>query len=601
MSFFGSPDDGFVQGSLGPRARFFEGLEAGFNQAFVVDSQQSLQQEIVNRWEENLEILRKQQNVTYDLPAPERITQLIRARQGEDLNDPNGAMSVYEREAIRQFPQQYRAALEESLGDLAGQDEAFRAAGLPTFEEMFEEVVALQRKVEQTSGDVAERGGASAFLGQLVGGIGGSFSTRDPLLLATLPVGGAGRSVVTRLATEAVAAGAVEGTLQFGAIADNRRLAGLRQSTNEEKLQNVLLAAGGAAAIRGALFELPGAAIRRFRAAAEPEVSLDFEDAQLRQFIGSLPDGPTKRAVSDLLDEDTAARQLSPYGDGYQGLRRFTEETAEVEMALLGRSDTAIGRALPSDMPLPMREQAEDFLIVRERAPEVAARFDAAQARVEALDAQIDEVQAEVTGRTVIDAVRLVDENAAQRLEALAARTDLPEAAKQLEAEVIFTQVGKENILRAAEDAEIAPRKQTQRLRQQRKAANKEYRAALRAMETERVKLNAAADRIKALMTGEVKDLLGYAIATRPMRGSALAREVVAQQRELILRDADVVVERAPRAEVGEDGLVRIGNTAIPANFRMLDEAGEPVEVAALLRQMDEDDRLAEAMRSCSL
>lgn len=587
-------------GSAGPRTGFFEGIEAGFNQAFVVDSQTSLQQEIINRWKENLELLRKQQNVAYDLPSPERITQLIRARNGEDLFDPNNADSYIQRGAIIEFPARYRAALEESLGDLSGQDEAFRAAGLPTFEDIFEEVQALQREVEATSSAVTERGGAAGLAGQIIGGIGGSFTLRDPLLLATLPVGGAGKTVATRLFTEAVAAGASEAVLQYGAIADNRELAGLPEG---DKLQNVLLAAGGAAVL-GGLLEGGVAAFRRAGRsadAAQPEVSLDFEDAQLRQFLGERPGDPRARAALDLLDEDATLAAASPYGTSYQGLRRFSAEVAEAELALLGQTSTAIGRALPQDIPLSIREREADFTIVRETSPTVAARYDAAEARLATIDAGIEEVSAEVQARTVLDAVRLVDEDAAEQLTQLAARTDIPEEAKALEADLIFNRVGKERILRAAEDAEIAPRKQTQTLRASRKAASREYRNALKAMEVERVKLNTAADRVKALLTGETKDLLGYAVATRPIQGSALSRERVTAQRSLILEGAEAVVDNAQVPVLREDGMIEIGDTAIPANFRIFNEAGEPVEISRLLRDLDEDDRLAEAMKVCSI
>lgn len=600
MSFFGDPDEGFVRGSAGPRTGFFEGVTSGYNQQYVVDSEFALEAELYERWKETVDLLEKRTGQPTTRFSPDQLVSYRRAQQGEDVTTrediaPLGFLGTFFTGATG-----IAQRSEEDFAAIRAQSEQLRAAGLPGFEELFAEVQELQRKTEATTDEVGAQGGALTTVGQVIGGIGGSFSRRDPTSLVFGVLGGAGRNAVTRIATEVLAGGTTEAFLQYGPVARNRELAGLPEGN---KLANVLLAAGGAAVL-GGLLEGGAVALRRFAAAgdsAQPQIDLDFEDAQLRQFIGGLPDSPTARAALDLLDEDSAARQLSPYGTGYQGLRRFTEETAEAELALLGRSDTIAGRITPIDTTLAMREQAEDFLIVREQAPEVAARFDAAEARLAELDAQIDGVTAEVQGRTVLDAVRLVDEDAARELEVLAARTDIPEEAITLEADLIFNRVGKDRILRAAEDAEIAPRKETQRLRKQRKQANKEYRAALRQMETERVRLNTAAQRVKDLMSGEVRDLLGYAIQTKPMRGSALSREVVSEQRALILEGADKLLDNLPQPTLREDGMIEIGDTAIPASFRILDDAGEPVEIAAILRDLDEDERLAEAMRSCSI
>lgn len=607
MSFFSTDHLDSSPGSRGPRTGFFENISIGYNQQYEVDSQLSIVdafREEHNRNVEELERItgQKQRRITLQEAAL-----FLQIRGGDAAPAVTAAPSfsqpfVQSRQA---YLAEREAAAQDARDAAINNDALFVSNGLRANEEILQEIFALQRKVEGESAQAAETRGWAGFTGNVLGAIGGSFSARDPLLLASLPIGGGGRTVAMRLATEAAAAGTVEGVLQFGAIAENREMAGLPAYSTEQRLASVLTVAGGAAALRGVLFELPAFGARRFAEAAAPDIRLDFEDAQLRQFLGNMPDSPRVRAASDMLDEDALVTRLSPYGDGYEGLRRFTEETAEVEMALLGRSDTAIGRALPPDLPLPMREREADFKIVREQAPKVAARFDAAQARVAELDNRITAVTDEIASRTVIDAVRLVDEDAARQLEALAAAEELrPDqwAFNRIKADQILNRVGKERILRAAEDAEIAPRKETQRLRQQRKAANKEYKAALKAMEAERVSLTAAADRVKAMMSGEVKDLLGYAIQTRPMRGSALSREVVKQQRELILRDADRVVEDVALPAPRDDGMIELGDTLIPQNFRFFDDdLGDTATASSVLRDLDEDERMIQAMRTCSL
>lgn len=594
MSFFGSPNDGVVIGSIGPRIGFFEGLVEGaksvFDQQFHVDSQYALQQEMLNRWEENLELLEKNGDTRFTRLAPDYMDAFIRSKQGREIP------FIQKRDFNPEMAVQFEYTAEEGLKLLEQQEAAFIAAGLPGFDQIFEEVVALQKKVEERTAYVAETGGAGVFLGGLAGGIAGSFTTRDPINIATLPLGGFGRTAGLRVLTEAGVAGAVEAGVQYGYVAPNRELAGLPQ---QDILQNVLYAAGGAAALRG-VFEGGAAGLRSFRQRTDVDINLNFEDAQLRQMLGELPDSPRVRAATDLLDDDAAMQAASPYGTSYQALRRFTDEVAEAELALLGHSDTAIRRVVP-DMPRELVEEQVDFNIVREQKPEVAARFDAAEARLADLDGQLEEVATEIQSRTVVDAVRLVDEEAADELVRLA-ESPLPEPAKQLEADIIFNRVGKDRILRAAEDAEIAPRKQTQRLRQQRKLANKEYRAALNAMRAEREKLVAAADRVKALAKNEAKDLLGYTIQTRPIRGSALASEAVVAQRTAILKDAEKVGDDVV-AEVLDDGTINFGgDNNIPADFKIFDpDTGAVIEVGALMKDLDEQARLVEAMRSCSL
>lgn len=596
MSFFGSPDDTFEAGSIGPRIGFFEGLVEGaksvFDQQFHVDSQEALQQEVLNRWEENLLALEANGAERFVRLRPDLMDAYIRTKRGEELT----TKQQRDFEIIGGNKEAGVYGTGEALAMLEKQEAAFVAAGLPDFEQIFEEVVALQKKVEERTAYVGETGGTGAFIGGLAGGIAGSFTTRDPINLATLPLGGFGRSVGMRVLTEAAVAGTVEAGVQYGFVAPNRELAGLPQ---QDVLQNVLYAAGGAAALRG-VFEGGAAGLRSLRSRSEFDVDLNFEDTQLRQMLGQLPDSPRTRAAIDLLDDDAAMQGASPYGTSYHALRRFNNEVAEAELALLGQSDTAIRRVVP-DMPRELVEEQIDFAIVREQKPEVAARFDAAEARLAELDGQLEEVATEIQSRTVIDAVRLVDEDAADELVRLA-ESPLPEPAKQLEADLIFNRVGKDRILKAAEDAEIAPRKQTQRLRQQRKLANKEYRAALNLMRREREKLVAAAERVKALAKNEAKDLLGYTLQTRPIRGSALASEAVVAQRAAILKDAEKIGEDVV-TELTEEGSINLGGTRdIPADFKIFDpETGAVVEVGELLKELDEQARLVEAMRSCSL
>lgn len=127
-------------------------------------------------------------------------------------------------------------------------DRQAKALGLPTAAEMFQSVQQRAQAAERTArmsattigGDIGE------FIGSAVGGLD---PRSDPLNFFTLPFGGAGKSVVTRVATQAGGQAAVEAINQLTGVQEERRLLGLDHGFGNAAMQ-VAGAAAGAAGIQ---------------------------------------------------------------------------------------------------------------------------------------------------------------------------------------------------------------------------------------------------------------------------------------------------------------------------------------------------------------
>lgn len=122
-------------------------------------------------------------------------------------------------------------------------------AGIRTYDQLFADVraaaAAAEERVEKTP---LTFGGV---LGDFTGGAAGSMRpSTDPLNFATIGVGGAGKSIATRVATEGGSQGAIETLNQFTGVQESRRLLGLDYGLSQAALQIGMTAAGGAA-LRG--------------------------------------------------------------------------------------------------------------------------------------------------------------------------------------------------------------------------------------------------------------------------------------------------------------------------------------------------------------
>lgn len=106
--------------------------------------------------------------------------------------------------------------------------------------------------------------GVGGVVGGIIGGaVGGLNPYTDPVNVATLPLGGGGRTVLGRIAMQAVGQGAAETLNQLTGVQENRRLLGLDHGVSNAAF-SIAGAAGGGALIQGG-GELLGAGLRRVK------------------------------------------------------------------------------------------------------------------------------------------------------------------------------------------------------------------------------------------------------------------------------------------------------------------------------------------------
>lgn len=353
---------------------------------------------------------------------------------------------------------------------------------------------------------------AFAFAGSAVG------AAYDPLQWMTLFLGGGAggaRTIAGKIAatafSEAFVNGAVEAALQ-PAVQDWRQKAGLPAGF-DEAMANVGFAAafggvlgggmrgageligklgaklpertqramgGDGAAAAEALRELPAATLK-------PETRGALKAVDAEEFTASLqPEGVSLRhhekTVADfaLAAREGRAVDWTPDPDQVARLALMLEaETAAPPL----RADTAIGRV--RDPGAPNLPEFQVFMRQRilDTDPELGARLDAAEARLQTAEQNLKAVETPLAARSEADAVALVNPEAGARLKAVEAELAAnPKAARRAdlmrERETIVESLSPDRIAKAESDFRIGPEKATKSARQAvqtaRKARNRE-------------------------------------------------------------------------------------------------------------------------------
>lgn len=122
---------------------------------------------------------------------------------------------------------------------------------LKSREDIFKVIQGQRQGLRDRLDEVSERAGFMGTLGMLAGGVAGSFTYRDPFNVATLPIGGFGKTAVTRIGTEALTQMTIEGINQSLFVKPNAEAMG-EEYTAGQYIANVLFAGAGAAVFRGA-------------------------------------------------------------------------------------------------------------------------------------------------------------------------------------------------------------------------------------------------------------------------------------------------------------------------------------------------------------
>lgn len=197
--------------------------------------------------------------------------------------------------------------------------ERFRKQGrfseLPQTLAEFEQQWRTARRTEiERAEDVAGRGNVIAAF---TGGVAGALT--DPVNIATLPIGGTGKTVGARLLTEGLANAGIE-LFQQPNVQRQREALDRRDLTPQEAALNVAFAAVGGAAIRGGIEVAPGAGrvvndrvIQPFRRAIDP----DLDDKQLaKAFAKQVPENlrtPEQEAALQIVNRSIEVEDVSPF------------------------------------------------------------------------------------------------------------------------------------------------------------------------------------------------------------------------------------------------------------------------------------------------
>lgn len=570
-----------LRGSVGPTVGFWDMVEQGFRQQYRVDSALALDEELRTRWLESLQGLRTA-GQNFNAPAePLMYRGFARfVREGTPVTMPTVEGSGYGAR-INYDVQQPHVEFEE----MRRANDAIRQLNNPdikTFEQILEEVSEMQRGVEEQTASMSERAPGS-FFAELIGAIGGSFTPRDPLNVITAPIG-AGRTIATRIATDMAVAAGVVTTTEFGDVAPNRALAGLPE---RNPLFNIAAATLGAGVIRGGI-EGVGYGVRRFRdRPAAEEIDFDLRDSQLQQMFASA-DTPTMRAGAQALDDVTFIERNNPYGEGQAAQARFLAELQEVQRVMGGEPMTAIARVLPP-MPFEYIQKAADFEIVREQAPLVYARMEEAQARLQHTESDQPELSvrdnpefANLTNREIAEklAERTLDGTTRFRKpnsDGTAIVT--PDMSNKRPGRFRITYFKgsepthhvnttslDEAIYRGLESGFEPTFKLGRNIndgKSARREANKEYKAAYRAVEAEAVRLHEAQARVEVAQQREAVHIFADATYGRPFNWSALQHNNVQARIDAINAFNDTLDKKAVAAFVrqvegeGEEAVAR--------------------------------------------
>lgn len=650
MSFF---DDSHVtdvglQGSLGPSVSLGEVVQQSFRQQIRVDSALALDTELRTRWLDSLTRAQIQQTDDSD---PDRFAYAAFAQsiQGQpiDVFDLNP----------------WEGDLTERFKGMAAANEAIKKLNNPeikSFEQILEEVSQMQQEVEGESASMYERSGRGGFIASLLGAVAGSFSTRDPLNIATAPIG-VGRTVVARIASDMGIAAAVTGVTEIMDVAPARKIAGLQE---RDPLLNIAAATIGAGVIRGGIEGIEYG-VSRLRS---ENIDFDLRDTQLQQMFEANVEKPSARAGLSILDDTRFIERNNPYGEGRAAQERFLAELQSVQRAMNAEPMTAVARVLPP-VPFEQLKKVADFEIVREQAPQLYAKMEAAQEKVLNKQARLYTLSKEElediaksgprekdveegtitreqaqdilrghlpydTWRTedLVDQIRSVLINNREKDWIQQVTSGNAGLASDLQRDYLRLNgsIGalksrgydldtlapdlKKNMIERGWGAEDAEEVLTSRLENQRKART-EYQAAYRAVEAEAAAINTRQRAAEAVQQHESVNIL--ASEGLPFTGPLLRHDGVESLVEQINKFNDTLDERTAarfvRETLGEgenkvevevwekDGGIDIGlKDPVDPNFTFMTDDGE-MTVAQAMRDLQDDTDLVEAVKGCAI
>ena len=474
---------------LGVFEAFTRGVSSAYNQATSVDGDYGFAADLADAFNAN------DAKIARLLPGykPNNNADLaeinVYASQFTDRPLPAYLLSDADRQAALKKFEKYTAQLDQLREQFPGQ--------IASAKEIFDRVKADRERYLAESGEIAQSGGVVGAVGGFLGTLGGAFDLyRNPFQFGALFVGGAGKTVATRIITEGAAFAGAE------VARDNLFVNPTRQAFGEEEVdvvQNALYAAGLGVAGRGVI-EGVGPAFRALEGKVAPGRALARAlEADVKAFEPSATsfnlETPTGRAARAIFDHDVALREASPYGNSDAQIARFLRELNEVDEAF--SSGDSVVNQVPRE-PADIRSAARERELLETEAPEVFARLVEAETKLDGLSQNSDSLAASIDNRGIGDiAATFLDKDTADLIASL--ENDLndvkaPKArrdAAERQLNTIVETIGPDRFIQAANDSAIKPRYELRAARKREKAARAEFNTVAR-------EAFAEIDRIKA-------------------------------------------------------------------------------------------------------
>ena len=647
-----------LPGSAGPVTGMGENFEAAFRDQSRNNSLFGLEAQFE---EDYLENQRRIQKLTGDAPKNYPLAVFTAAARQAETGDPTGPWqrpvggSGFADAAQQRMWDEFSAA-EQGISELKKQ-----YPDIKTVDEIWKEVQGKARAIADSTEDIEHRSGILGAIGGFAGRMAGSFTWRDPVNIGTLGLGGAGRQVATRIATEVGAASAVEAIDQFTGVQPSRKLLGLK---DQNPWESIAAAGVGAGVLRGA-FEGAAPAYRALEAKINPNraaarvIAEEIEgnlgkpmgslisksglsDKEILDFLHKQPQTADVRGAIHALDEEMDTIAANPYGAGRDSEALHAERLEEAYRALDGRpsrsdlqGSSAMVRALetPDGVKLVIPEPtAKDLMadeimrLSREDSPQVFRRVDEAHARIAELEKAIGDIESSLNARGVADTMDFFDADTANRVRAVEAELSetLPATTRQeleRELDMMVESYPADALIRREQDYRIGPERQMRDLEASRKAAKRELRRAVKDAEAvgQRVVEQQRAARYIAEVVSRKPSapVSRYSVETgfvpspnETLRIPPTQEEAVAGAKSIAEVDAKrddlgaAIVDKAKPIDTGGRtlGKVDIGlKELVPEDFHVPISDTQTMTVRQILDDLAEDERLVKQMKVCSI
>ena len=247
--------------------------------------------------------------------------------------------------------------------------------------DIFKDVSARRGEIQMDAAEISARSGTAGAVAGFAGGMAGGLTMNNPEALASLPFGGVGKSVLTRIGTEALVQMTVAGVQQAKVSKDYASMG--EELTAAQQAENILYAGAGGAAFRG-VGEVAGPAIAKGKtligqALAERAKAKDATGKLADELINA-DDANHQAAILERADAANVAEINAIVNPVQSTAQRGAVAAAEVEdftAKLNPFEDTAatdagkmhdemlqtVGRALEQGKPIPQEPQGMPALV----------------------------------------------------------------------------------------------------------------------------------------------------------------------------------------------------------------------------------------------